>query len=280
MDRMTKGLMKGLAPALFSAGILFALFPGIAGAQPVEVLWLGQAATRITTVAGKVIVIDPFLKKNPKTPARYKDLKALGKVDLILLTHGHGDHIGDTVALAEMTGAKVALNADMGRTFASLGWLGYKQMVRFNKSGSIKPLGEGITITMVHAEHSSEVRVKGPEKGQESIHPGGEPSGYIIELENGYTVYHAGDTGVFGDMAFIGEYYKPDLTLLPIGGHFTMDPVHAAYAAKILLKSKTVIPIHYGTFAPLKGTPAQFKAALGTTAIKVLDVAPGQAVTF
>ena len=280
MDRLTKGLMKGLAPAVFIAGILFPLIPGIAGAQPVEVLWLGQSATRITTVAGKVIVIDPFLTKNPKTPARYKDLKALGKVDLILLTHGHGDHVGDTVALAKMTGAKVALNADMGRTFASLGWLGYKQMVRFNKSGPIKPLGDGITITMVRAEHSSEVRVKGPEKGQEAIHPGGEPCGYIIELENGYTVYHAGDTGVFGDMKFIGDYYKPDLALLPIGGHFTMDPAHAAYAAKILLKSKTVIPIHYGTFAPLKGTPAQFKAALGTTAIKVLDVAPGQAVTF
>ncbi len=109
MDRLTKGLMKGLAPAVFSAGILFPLFPGIAGAQPVEVSWLGQAATRITTFAGKVIVIDPFLKKNPKTPARDKDLKALGKLDLILLTHGHGDHVGDTVALAKMTGAKAAL---------------------------------------------------------------------------------------------------------------------------------------------------------------------------
>ncbi len=94
MDKMTRGLIKGLAPAVFSAVILFPLFPGNAGAQPVEVLWLGQSATRITTVAGKVIVIDPFLKKNPKTPARYKDLAALGKVDLILLTHGHGDHVG------------------------------------------------------------------------------------------------------------------------------------------------------------------------------------------
>ena len=263
-----------------TAVMFLLLFTEVSSAEQIEVLWLGHATTRITSTTGKVIVIDPFLKKNPKTPTKYKDLAAPGKVDLILITHGHGDHVGDTVELAKMTGAKVALNADMGRTFASLGWLGYKQMVRFNKSGPIKPLGEGITITMVHAEHSSEVRVKGPEKGQEAIHPGGEPCGYIIELENGYTVYHAGDTGVFGDMAFIGEYYKPDLALLPIGGHFTMDPAHAAYALNNLLKTKTVIPIHYGTFKPLKGTPAQLKAALGTSATKVLDVAPGQAVTF
>ncbi len=109
MDRMTKGLMRGLAPAVFGAAILFPRIPGIAGAHPVEVLWLGQAAPRITTVTGKVIVIDPFAKKNPQTPARDKDPKALGKVDLSLLTHGHGDHAGDTVAPAEMTGAKAAL---------------------------------------------------------------------------------------------------------------------------------------------------------------------------
>jgi len=267
--------LKAATTAIF--GMI--LFQGAAQAAGGEVLWLGQATTRIATPGGKVIVIDPFLKKNPKTPAKYKDLAALGKVDLILITHGHFDHLADAAELAKMTGAKVALNADMGHTFASLGMVPYKQMVRFNKSGPVQPIGGGITVTMVHAEHSSEV-VNTDAGGKKTVHPGGEPSGYIIEMENGYKVYHAGDTGVFADMKFIGEYYKPDLALLPIGGHFTMDPAHAAYAVNNLLKTPKVIPIHYGTFPPLKGTPAQFKKAIGKSSTQVLDIQPGQAVKF
>jgi L-ascorbate metabolism protein UlaG (beta-lactamase superfamily) len=250
-----------------------------AGAQAADVQWFGQAAFKITTPGGKVIMIDPFITKNPKTPAEHKDLDRLGKVDLILVTHGHGDHVGDTVALANMTGAKVALNADMGRTFTTLGRLGYKQMVRFNKSGPVKPIGDGVTITMVRAEHSSEVSNKDA-SGKETMHPGGEPAGCIIELEDGFKIYYAGDTGVFGDMKFIGEYYAPDLSLLPIGGHFTMDPTHAAYAVKNLLKSKTVVPMHYGTFPPLKGTPEQLIKALGDTSAKVVVMQPGESRKF
>ncbi|MCK5366607.1 MAG: MBL fold metallo-hydrolase, partial [Gammaproteobacteria bacterium] len=147
------------------------------------------------------------------------------------------------------------------------------------KSGPIKPLGDGITITMVHAEHSSEVLHVDPQSKEKRLFPGGEPAGYIIELENGFKLYHAGDTGVFGDMQFIGEFYDPDLSLLPIGGHFTMDPVHAAYAAKNLLKSKTVIPIHYGRL-PLKGTPEQFKKALASSSTKVIVMNPGDIRKF
>lgn len=254
--------------------------PGrLAGAA--ELLWYGHAAVKITTPGGKVIVIDPFITKNPKTPEALKDLAAMGAVDLILLTHGHGDHIGDASALAQLTGAKVGLNADLGQTLASLGWIDTAQMIRFNKSGPIKPLGDGITITMVHAEHSSEVRAKDEETGIVTMHPGGEPSGYVIELENGYTIYHAGDTGVFGDMAFIGAYYQPDLALLPIGGQFTMDPAHAAYAAQNLLDVETIVPIHYGTFPPLKGTPEELVEALGNSpAAKVVILAPGEALAF
>jgi L-ascorbate metabolism protein UlaG (beta-lactamase superfamily) len=245
-------------------------------AEAVELQWFGQSAFKITTPRGKVILIDPFITKNPKTPEKFKDLEKLGKVDLILLTHGHGDHIGDTVQLAKITKTKVALNADMGHTFASLGWVPYQQMIRFNKSGPVKPIGPDITITMVHAEHSSEVLHTNPETKEIEVYPGGEPAGYVIELENGFKIYHAGDTGVFADMRFIGEYYKPDLALLPIGGHFTMDPAHTAYAVKNLLKTETVIPIHYGTFPPLQGTPEELIKALGDFPTKVIVMQPGE----
>jgi L-ascorbate metabolism protein UlaG (beta-lactamase superfamily) len=248
--------------------------------QAFELQWFGQSAFKITTPGGKVILIDPFITKHPKTPKELKDLAKLGQVDLILVTHGHGDHIGDTAAISRTTGAKVALNADMGHTFASLGWVPYERLIRFNKSGSIMPLGSGIRITMVHAEHSSEVVSTDPETKKKTVHPGGEPAGYIIELENGFTIYHAGDTGVFADMTFIGDFYKPDLVLLPIGGHFTMDPTHAAYAVRTLLKVKTVIPMHYGTFPPLKGTPEQLQQALGDFPTRVIVMQPGETRNF
>lgn len=275
-------MQRNISRILASAFVAFLLMNAsdVVHAQVVKLQWFGQAAFKITSPAGKIILVDPFITKNPKTPEKLKDLKKLGKVDLILVTHGHGDHIGDTAEIAKMSGAKVVLNADMGHTFATLGWVPYKQLIRFNKSGPITPLGPGITITMVHAEHSSEVVYTDPVTKKKTVHAGGEPAGYIIELENGFKIYHAGDTGVFGDMKFIGEYYKPNVALLPIGGHFTMDPEHAAYAVRKLLKTKTVIPIHYGTFPPLKGTPEQFKKALGDFPTKVIVMKPGETQEF
>jgi L-ascorbate metabolism protein UlaG (beta-lactamase superfamily) len=257
--------------------VLFAGFVGTVGAW--ELQWYGQAGFRISTPGGKTILIDPFITRNPKLPAKHKDLKKLGKVDLILITHGHGDHVADAPAIAGMTGAKIALNADLGHTLGTLGLVPYKQIIRFNKSGPIQPL-EGITITMVRAEHSSEYLHQDPDTGKKQMYPGGEPAGFIIKLENGYKIYHAGDTGVFADMKFIGEYYRPDLSLLPIGGNFTMDPVHAAYAIKSLLKTKHVIPMHYGTHALLTGTPEQLNKALGRTATKVTVMQPGETLRF
>ena len=245
-----------------------------------ELQWYGHAAFRVVLPGGKVILIDPFISKNPKTPTALKDLSKLGQVDLILLTHGHGDHIGDTAKISKTTGVKVVLNADLGRTLNALGWVPYERLIRVNKSGPIRPLGDKITVTMVRAEHSSDVVEKDPETKAERIHPGGEPAGFIIELENGYKIYHAGDTGVFADMKFIADYYRPDLALLPIGGQLVMDPAHAAYAVTRLLRTKTVIPMHYGTTPPLTGTPEQFMAALGDYAGRVLVMEPGETRKF
>ncbi|MEJ2158272.1 MAG: metal-dependent hydrolase [Desulfobacteraceae bacterium] len=254
---------------------------GAAPALAIDIQWFGQSAFKITTPGGKVIMIDPFITGNPKTPEALKDLSKIGKVDLILLTHGHGDHIGDTAVLSKQYNAKVAMNADMGHTFAELGWVPYDRLIRFNKSGPITPLGDGIRITMVRAEHSSEVVHTDPTTNKKTVHPGGEPCGYIIQLENGYTIYHAGDTGVFTDMAFIADYYKPDLALLPIGGHFTMDPVHAAYAVKTYFnKVKKVMPIHYGTFGLLKGTPEEFKKELAGYSGELVVMKPGESNKF
>ena len=261
----------------------------LAQSGKVEVLWLGQATFKITTPGGKVIVIDPFLTGNPKTPAEYKDLAKLGKVDLILVTHGHSDHVGtvgrtdgscDAADLAKRTGAKVFGPAGLIQTMIDLGWLTAEQGVRFGKGGKVQPLGPQITITQVRAEHSSELTVTDPATKKTTTHVGGEPAGFIIQMENGFKIYHMGDTGLFGDMKLIADYYKPDLVLIPIGGHFVMDPQDAAYATREWLKPKFAIPIHYGTFPVLKGTPQEYMAALGQTATKVFPINPGEKLEF
>ncbi|MET3382395.1 MULTISPECIES: metal-dependent hydrolase [Variovorax] len=244
-----------------------------------EVLWLGQSAFRITTPGGKVIVTDPWLKLNPLTPAAYKNLEALGKVDVLLVTHGHFDHFADAPALALLNQVPMYAPGDMNQTVGVLGILPPNLVPRFNKSGTINPV-PGIKVTAVHAEHSSVIVWKNPATGKDEVHPGGEPVGYIIELENGFRIYHMGDTGLFADMKFIADYYKPDLVLMPIGGHFTMDPVDAAYATREWLKPRAVIPMHYGANPLGKGTPDEYIRALGSTSTRVLALKPGEKAIF
>jgi L-ascorbate metabolism protein UlaG (beta-lactamase superfamily) len=246
----------------------------------IEVHWLGQATTKITTLTGKVIVIDPFMVNNPKTPVAYKNLDAIGKVDVILVTHGHGDHTGDVAELAKRTGAPVLGPAGLISTIVELGWVPGDKAVRFGKGGKVQPAGPQITITQTHAEHSSEVTVTDPATKKSTTYPGGEPAGFIVEMENGFKLFHMGDTGLFGDMRLIGEYYKPDLIMIPIGGHFVMDPKDAAYATNMMLKPKYAIPIHYGTFPVLKGTPQEYQAALGQTTTQVFPISPGDKLQF
>ncbi len=261
------------------------LFSNVAEAAEVEVLWLGHSTIRITSVEGKVIVIDPFLKTNPTVPARYRDLKELGTVDLILITHGHFDHARDLPELAKLTGAPVVAIWELALNLVALGMVDAEKIITPSTGGTVTPLGRGIKIHMVPAEHTSSVDLeilglKEPDTKAPKFIPGGTAVGFVVELENGFTIYHAGDTGVFGDMALIHEFYKPDLALVPIGGYFTMDPEGAAYALEKFIKPKQVIPIHYGTFPVINRTPAELKKALGDAPIELLDVQPGQVVKF
>jgi L-ascorbate metabolism protein UlaG (beta-lactamase superfamily) len=246
----------------------------------VEILWLGQAAFRITSPSGKVIVIDPFLTNNPKTPPGWKHLDALGKIDLILVTHAHADHVGDAPALARKYNAPLWAPAGLNQSLVTLGVLPLELAPRMNKGGVITPLGPGIKITMTRAEHSSELVWKNPLTGKDETYVGGEPAGFIIEFENGAKLYHMGDTALFADMKFIGDYYRPDVVLIPIGGHFVMSPQDAAYATREYLRPKVAIPMHYGTFPVLRGTPQEYIQALGSTATKVVPLNPGEAFVF
>jgi L-ascorbate metabolism protein UlaG (beta-lactamase superfamily) len=247
----------------------------------VQVQWLGQATFKFTSVAGKVIVIDPWLITNPKTPEAYKKLDALGKVDLVLVTHGHFDHVADAPALAKLNNAPLWAPAGLAQSIGLLGILPAAQSNRINRSGNIKPLGPDIKITLVHAEHSSELVWKNPATDKDELHVGGEPGGFIIEFENGFKIWHMGDTGVFGDMKLIADMYKPDLVLMPIGGgQFVMNPADAAMATREFIKPKTVIPMHYLTNPGLPGTPAEYIKALGNSPTKVMAINPGDSVEF
>lgn len=266
-----------------SAAPAMQALPGNAplAAGKTEVLWLGQATTRITTPGGKVIVIDPWLKTNPKTPANWKDLQALGKVDLILVTHAHFDHFADAPELAKMHNAPMYGPAGLGQTVSTYGILPGNLAPRFGKGGTILPFGPtGPKITAVRAEHSSELAWKDA-AGKDVVLPGGEPVGFIVEMENGFKVWHMGDTGVFGDMRLIGEMYRPDVVLLPIGNHFVMSPQDAAMAMRDMVKPRYAIPIHYGTTPQLRGTPQEFIGAMGNAAVpRVLVPEPGQKYQF
>jgi len=243
-----------------------------------EILWLGQAGFRIKTPGGKIILIDPWITGGPKTPPQYKnDLAAIGPVDLLLVTHAHVDHIGDAPALAKMNNTKLYGPADMVTPLITLGVLPADLTHRFNKTGRQTPL-PGIKVTAVQADHSSLLLWKNPATEKNESHPAGEAVGYIIELENGFKIWHMGDTGLFSDMKFISEYYKPDLVMIPIGGNFTMAPDDAAYALRTWVKPKMVIPMHYNSNPMTKGTLAEFQEAMKGSKIKIIPMTEGETV--
>ena len=273
----------GMALAL-SVGIGLSSVSAPAHAQAAsgktELYWFGQAGFKIKSPGGKTIVIDPWLTGGPKTPAPYKtDISALGKVDLLLVTHAHVDHIGDAPAIAKAQNTVLYGPADMITPMITLGILPANLGHRFNKTGHVTPL-PGIKVTAVQAEHSSLLVHNNPATGKNESHPAGEAVGYIIQMENGFKIWHMGDTGLFGDMKFIYDRYKPDLVLIPIGGNFTMDPEDAAFGMKNWISAKMVIPIHHGSNPLAKGTPAEFVEAMKGSSSKIIVMTEGQTVEF
>ncbi|MBA2442000.1 MAG: metal-dependent hydrolase [Rubrobacter sp.] len=213
-----------------------------------RVTYLGHATFRLTTPGDEQIIIDPWIQENPAVP---EDLKNIGELDTMLITHGHFDHFGDAVSLARDTGANAVANFEI---YSYMAAQGVENGVPLQKGGSVR-VG-GIKVTAVNAFHSSSIAA---EDG--SIIYAGEPLGLIVEFESGFKLYHAGDTGLFGDMRLIGELYRPDLALLPIGDQVVMSPYEAAHATR-LLGVNHVVPIHYGTFPFIPGTPKEFKEHL------------------
>lgn len=229
-----------------------------------KLTWLGHATFRLVTPGGKTILIDPWVMGNPMCPEAEKQVK---KVDVMLCTHGHFDHIEDAVAIGRQHDPVVV------GIYELCVWLqrkGAKHISPMNKGGT-QMVGD-IRVTMVHADHSC-----GIQEDDGSIVYGGEASGYVIELENGVKLYHAGDTNVFGDMHIIHELYGPPIALLPIGDLFTMSPREATYACK-LLRPKYVIPMHFGTFPPLTGKPSDLKKMVAEMGVEVVEMRPGQTI--
>lgn len=227
------------------------------------VTWLGHATVHISTAKETSILIDPFIEHNPKFP---KDHKLPEKIDLVLATHGHSDHIADLVPVATKYNATVVSIVEV------TGWAqskGVKQAVGVNLGGSWKY--QDVTVSVVEAKHSSSI-----DDGGNVIY-GGVPVGFVLTIENGPVLYHAGDTSLFSDMQLIRDLYHPELGMLPIGDHYTMGPRTAAIAAKYL-GLKSVLPIHYGTFPALSGTPEELTKYLDGSGVEVKALVPGESL--
>jgi L-ascorbate metabolism protein UlaG (beta-lactamase superfamily) len=225
-----------------------------------RVTWLGHATVLVQLPNGTNLLIDPFIEHNPKYP---RDFVLPEKIDYILLTHAHSDHTADTIPVAQKHGSTVLAMVELAMYFADKG---VASTVGFNLGGTVQL--PGVAVTMVEAKHSSSIQEGG------SILYLGEAGGLILTIEDGPVLYHAGDTTVFRDMELIHELYSPDVVMLPIGGHYTMGPKEAALAVRYL-QPQVILPLHWGTFPPLIGTPQEL-AKLVSDPKTVALVAPGE----
>jgi L-ascorbate metabolism protein UlaG (beta-lactamase superfamily) len=236
----------------------------MAASEVVRITWLGHATFLVQTTGGTTILVDPFIEHNPKYP---KGFALPEKIDYILLTHGHGDHISDAEPVAKKSGATVVAIYELADYISKQG---AEKTIGMNLGGTVQ-LGD-VAATMVEAKHSAgAVDANG-------THYLGVAAGYVLTVKEGPVIYAAGDTALFGDMRLIEELYEPDVALLPIGGHYTMGPKEAAIATT-WLGVKTVLPLHFGTFPELTGTPATLAELLGDKA-KVIAWQPGESFSL
>ena len=239
--------------------------PQVGGAPKTQLTWYGQSAFKIVTPSGKVLVVDPWIT-NPVNPKGKEDLAGLKKVDLILISHGHFDHVGNAVEIAKATKARLVTTYDQAQAYVRyLGFpadrMGFDSLG--NVGGTLSFFDDEVKVTLVNAIHGSSLTVKekpGDEKSPDLVYPAGNPIGFVIAIRNGPTLYHTGDTDAFTDMQLIRSM---DVTLMLacIGDHFTMGPERAVEAV-VFARPAKVAAMHYGTFPVLTGTPAQFAAAL------------------
>ena len=226
-----------------------------------SITWLGHSTFILRTPGGKRVILDPWIATNPSCP---EDAKKVGDLDLMLVTHGHGDHTADVVTVARSTNAQVVAPFELSVIFQQRG---LKNVVGMNPGGTLKT--HGLSVTMVQAVHSSSIEEDG-----KNVYAG-LATGYVIAFEDGLVAYYAGDTSIFSDMKLIGDIYRPTLAFLPIGDLFTMGPEQAA-AACDLLGVKKVMPMHWGTFPALTGTPGRFRELVASKGVEVLDLRPGE----